>query len=129
MLSLDDEPIVFDRSGDLLPNPFELTVAGRVDGETGQGVVQVNAIPPDYAVQLAEFVDGEIVIVVSLEGRTIDDRRIGTQSFRFPVRICDGCLTLCIGQMPPQTLIADVIGDACGDNAGADGRICIDPDC
>ena len=130
LLSASSDKIAFAGEGTTLPNPLELTVAGRVDGETGQGIVQVNAIPPHYAPQLQSFIDDEIVIEVSLEGRTISGRAIGTQSFRIPVRICYGCLTLCGSAIEDQMLVPDdVIGDECGDNAGADGRVCIDTDC
>ncbi len=130
LLSAGSDRIVFAGEETTLPNPFELTVAGRVDGETGQGIVQVNAIPPHYAAQLQSFVDHEIVIEVSLEGRTIGGRAIGTQSFRLPVRICYGCLALCGSDIERNMLVPDdVIGDECDDNAGADGRVCIDPDC
>lgn len=130
LLSASDETIAFEFEDASLPNPFQLTVAGRVDGETGQGIVQVNAIPPQYAAQLASFVDSEIVIAVSLEGRTIAGRSISTQSFRLPVRLCDGCLILCGSQIEQNMLTEDeIIGDECGDNAGADGRTCIDADC
>jgi len=131
LLSASSDRLPFE-SGESLPNPFELTVAGRVDGETGQGIVQVNAIPPQYAAQLESFIDdeSEIVIEVSLEGRTISGRSIGTQAFRIPVRICYGCLTLCGSVIEENMMVPDdVIGDECGDNAGADGRVCIDPEC
>lgn len=131
LLSMDDKRLVFHHLADaILPNPFQLTVAGRVDDETGQGIVQVNAIPPQYAEQLESFVDDEIVIAVSLDGRTMGDQPVSTQTFRLPVRLCYGCLTVCSSSIDGDALTADeVTGGECADNAGADGRVCIDPDC
>ncbi|HMI94244.1 MAG TPA: hypothetical protein VK509_22890 [Polyangiales bacterium] len=120
----------FDSEEDDLPNPFEVVTSGRVDDRAGNGVVQVNAIPVRYAPYLADFVGAEVLIEAQMEGRTPSNKLIATQVVRFSVEICDGCLSLCSsGLVAGDVRREDFAMDECDDNAGADGRICWDPDC
>jgi hypothetical protein len=128
--TIGNELLAFDGQEEDLVNPFEVTTSGRVDGETGEGVVQVTAIPVRYAALLFDFVGSEIIVDARLEGRTPSDRTIRTQTVRFSVEICDGCLSRCSSLLTELMLHrADFAMDACDDNAGADGRICWDPEC
>ncbi len=128
--TIDNEPLAFEDGDGELVNPFEVTTSGRVDGETGEGVVQVAAIPVRYAVLLFDFVGAEIIVDARLEGRTPSDKTIRTQTVRFSVEICDGCLSRCESLLSENLLQReDFAVDQCDDNAGADGRICWDPEC
>jgi hypothetical protein len=124
------DKLQFDEAKEPLANPFDVITSGRVDDESGKGIVRVDAIPSAYAVFLFEFVGAEVVIEARMEGRTPSDKVIATQPVRFSVEICDGCLSRCASELIDNQLRReDFAMDECDDNAGADGRICWDPDC
>lgn len=107
--------IFFDRFDTPLPNPFIATfgVAATSAGDRGV-VLEIDLIPRVYANQLQGFDGMQLLAEVHVDG-------VG--DFSYPVEICDGCMTVCASALdaPPQGV--------CDDGAGADGRLCIDPDC
>lgn len=133
LLSLDQRVLVL--APDMpLPNPFALSVTGSVpaagDSKSGLGVIVAEAIPVSYAPFLSTFKGREVAVRVKLSGETLDGTRVHSNAFEYRVSICDGCLTACQGQLDAEKIIRDdFIGNACDDNAAADGRMCVDPDC
>jgi len=126
--------IVFDRDELVLPNPFLVTtnaVLDVMDGERARTIVVVDAIPPKYAAQLESFAGDSIVVELQIFGTTRGGADIDVRPFVYGIQICDGCLTVCIADIPPETPLETVYGSECPDNAGADGRICVDsgPNC
>ena len=74
---------------------------------------------------------GSAVLPALRTAFTIGGVDIDFRPFTFPIQLCMGCLYRCM-----QADVVDegldpieVYGDECPDNAGADGRLCIDPDC
>jgi hypothetical protein len=131
--SIQDQRIDFNRTDPSLPNPFALSVTGSIppatDGATGIDVIVAEAIPTGYALQLDGFIGGQIAIRVQLSGETVSGAPVHSNVFEYRVGICYGCLTQCVNEIPTGIAIDDLIGDACFDNAGADGRLCFDPGC
>lgn len=137
LMTLDKLTIDFDRMGAELPNPFTVTANNTLAPATGTepavGVVAVEAIPVPYAAQLDSFRDTQILAEVQVFGTTIGDVDVDFKPFTFPVQLCMGCMYFCLDDdllgadpvIDPET----IYGDQCPDNAGADGRACIDPDC
>jgi len=128
------ETILFNRKGSELRNPFTVTANNTLRPASGSepsvGVVAVEAIPVGYAEQLNTFSDSQILAEVQIFGTTLGGVDIDFKPFVFPIRLCSGCLTECATDLVAMDIsAADVYGDNCPDNAGADGRVCIDPDC
>jgi hypothetical protein len=124
--------IPFDAKADPLPNPFRVKVNNSLrpttSNEPTMGVVAVETIPVGYNTQLRDYVGKQILAQVQIFGTTIGNVDIDFKSFSFPIHLCEGCLTRC---MPSEEgLSNDELYDGeCPDNAGADGRVCIDPGC
>jgi len=136
LMSLDKATISFEDSDGnvLLPNPFLVTTNNSLFPSKGDqpsvGIAAVEAIPVTYASFLAEFVGDQILAKVSIYGTTTGDVDVDFKPFIYPINICDGCLSVCARVLGMSDLTPeDVYGDECPDNAGADGRACIDPSC
>jgi hypothetical protein len=137
LLSIDGKVLDFGQAGvvsDLLPNPFSLSVTGSVpateDSKSPLGAIVAEAIPVSYAPYLSKFKGREIAVRVKLSGETLGGAPVHSNAFEYRVGICDGCRIACQGQLDAAKMTReDAIGDACDDNAAADGRMCIDPDC
>jgi hypothetical protein len=121
--------IAFDALSKQLPNPYKVLASGRIARGAEEGVVPVAVIPSNYRDQFDAFVGRGISVEVRLSGVARSGGRVSTQAFRFPVMICKGCLTHCSSDFPEGSSDTDIYGDSCIDNAGADGRICVDPAC
>lgn len=128
------EVIDFNR-GDPLPNPFLVTTNNSLPPSRGTnpttGIAAVEAIPVAYAEQLNNFDGKQILAEIQIFGTTTGDVDVDFRPFVFPIEICNGCLTLCLGDIAAAGDVPDDYVDSgeCDDNAGADGRVCFDPDC
>ncbi len=126
LLQVDDTPFAFPG----LPNPFRVTTFATVPPsefeEPGSGIALVEVIPSFYARHLTTIGQqrGTLVAAVKLFGETTGGVEVEFAEYRFPVQLCDGCLTLCRGDLEP-TELEDLLEGQCIDNAGADGRPCI----
>jgi len=134
LMNLQRAQLVFEGSDPMLPNPFQVTANSTVqpgDGETAsEAVVPVEVIPAAYASGLTKLVGSKVLAEIKVFGTTTGDIDIDFKPYVFPIDICDGCLTRCEGDLAGSNVtLEDLIGDRCDDNAGADGRVCIDPDC
>lgn len=134
LLSIDDKVLVFGDNAGRLPNPFALSVTGSVpaadDSKSALGAIVVEALPVSYAPFLTQFANKEMAVRVKLSGETLSGAPVHSNAFEYRVTICDGCMDVCQGELDAAKMTReDAIGDACDDNAGADGRLCIDPDC
>lgn len=136
LTTVDKRTIVFSAADPPLPNPFLVTTANSLFPSEGMepstGIASIEAIPVAYAPFLTDFIDGKIQAEIQIFGRTTGDVDIELAPFVYPIEICDGCLTMCLKAItaPESGLtLEDVIGPDCDDNAGADGRVCIDIDC
>lgn len=122
-------PISFDDQS-RLPNPYKVLTSGSAGGKTEQGVIPAAVIPAKYKDGLGDYTGEGIEVAVKLKGTTRSGKTVSTQGFRFPLRICRGCLAFCSFVFDPEVTEEDIYGaGTCRDNAGADGRICIDPGC
>jgi hypothetical protein len=128
------ETILFDRLDPPLPNPFlavgNSTIFPMRDDAPSSGIITVEAIPAAYAAQLDDFDGQQVYAEIRVYGTTVGDSDVDLDPFRYPIEICDGCLTLCAGAIPPEATLDEIYGEgACRDNAGADDRVCIDGSC
>jgi hypothetical protein len=134
LMTVDRSTILFDRVNPPLPNPFLVTTNNSLfpsDGNSpSQGIAPVEAIPLNYASQLDGFVGQQIMAEVQIFGTTTGDIDIDFKPFLYAIEICDGCLTRCLSDLILSDIDPDdLYGDQCADNAGADGRVCIDSGC
>jgi hypothetical protein len=124
--------IGFDKKSNALPNPFRVKSNITLPPTTGRdptmGEVPIETIPVGYASQLTPFVNKQIIAEVQIFGKTLGDVNIDFATFSFPIHICQGCLTRCLSEFTNASK-SEIYGDNCDDNAGADGRLCVDPDC
>lgn len=66
----------------------------------------------------------------ALHGETPGGQPVEAQVFRYPVELCEWCLTNCATVfVNADETREEILGDACDDDAGADGRVCFNPDC
>ena len=130
----DNSIIEFDRADAPLANPFLVTSNATLFPMRGNapraGVATVEIVPGAYADQL-DGLDGEKILAdVQLFGATLGGTDVELRSFVFPIEICLGCFTICGGHLDPETSEDEIYGQGvCRDQAGADGRICIDVHC
>lgn len=128
LTNLNDEAIVFDEVSPSLANPLSLAGDSAVLSSDAQ-IATLRVIPREYAEQLQMFAGSQIKVAITPMG-TAGGEPIQFNPFVYPITICNGCLTWCLAELDAQGLTRrDVTGDECDDDAGADGRICIDPDC
>jgi hypothetical protein len=140
IMNLQKQPILFEDEEEVLPNPFLVTTGGIIEpagssAEPASGLAHVEVIPIAYAPYLGDFVNDQVLAEIQLFGTTTGDVDVDFQPFTYPIEICDGCLTVCKSQLSPTNTAVDAMtreeladGD-CDDNAGADGRYCVDPGC
>ncbi|HET6332528.1 MAG TPA: hypothetical protein VFG30_04915, partial [Polyangiales bacterium] len=127
--------IAFDRFEDaLLPNPFLVvgnsTIFPMRDDAPSSGVITIEAIPAAYAEQLDALDGMQVHAEIRVYGRTVGGSDVDLNPFLYPINICDGCLTLCAAAIPPEASLEEIYGEGtCRDNAGADGRVCVDASC
>jgi len=125
--------IAFDRFTPL-PNPFLVTSNTAIfpmrDDGPSPGVAAVEIIPTVYAEQLDGFDGQQLLAEIQLFGTTVGDVDVELEPFVYPIRICNGCLTLCGAHLPPELSAEEIYGEGvCRDNASADDRICVDSSC
>ncbi|HEX7479885.1 MAG TPA: hypothetical protein VF331_18935 [Polyangiales bacterium] len=134
LMSQDKRTIAFDRVTPHLPNPF-LTTANNslvptAAGDPSIGIASLMAIPKPYAKMLDKFKDGEILAEIQIFGTTTGDESIEFKPFVYPIQIVENKLYVCLSSLVGKNLTrTDIYGKDCPDNAGADGRICIDDGC
>lgn len=128
--------IDFTRGSTTLPNPFLVTTTISLEPSDGdepsRNVASFEAIPSSYAPLLNNFVGGQVLAEVQLYGTTLGDVNVDFKPYSYPIQICEGCLSLCedMDLIQRGRTREDVIPDnVCDDDAGADGRVCIDPGC
>ncbi|MCA9531835.1 MAG: hypothetical protein KC543_17040 [Myxococcales bacterium] len=109
-LNPDGVPIPFQNAPGVMhpesvPNPFVVplaggTVAASKDGVTpGVGFARFPAIPNAYRVAVQQFLNGqlannrlpEVVLSIRLKGKTTGGHTLTTDSFLWPVTLCNGC--------------------------------------
>jgi hypothetical protein len=123
---LDPSAETVDLSGE--PNPFlaaiDSTIEPAAKGGTSKGVVTIETIPSSYREHLTEFPYVEAEVSVFATGT--DDKDFDLPTFRQWIWLCDGCLSRCASAPAGKSEPTD---DTCMDNAGADGRVCVDDGC
>lgn len=127
-------PILFDQMEPPLPNPFLVSTNNSLfpatDGGVAHAIAAIEAIPVAYAERLDRFAGDTLLLELRVFGTTTGDVDVDLPVFLHTVTLCNGCLTVCDGDLAAQNRTAeDVNAGQCPDNAGADGRFCIDPDC
>lgn len=117
LMSVQHQTVIFDLLDTPLPNPFEVAVGGPV-AASSSGVIEVEVIPEDYGRELVNFVDGQILAEIRLQGETADGSSLGSNRFTFPIAVCEGCQTFCEGDPLPAGACAEdpaiCIDDGCG---------------
>lgn len=140
LMNLQRAPLGFVGEDAALPNPFLVPTGGVISpaasaSEPASAAVPVEVIPVAYAPYLGMFVNNAIVAEIQLFGTTTGDVDIDFQPFTFTIDLCDGCLTICGDELAPNSTNPnaptreDLAEGECDDNAGADGRFCVDPEC
>lgn len=117
-----------------LPNPFQVISNSSLfpmrDGVPTSGVAFVEVIPAAYAEQLASFDGRQLHAEIRLHATTVGEVDVDLNPFSYAIQICDGCLTVCGADVPLEASPEEIYGEGrCADNAGADGRICVDWTC
>lgn len=127
LMSQREEIIGFGDSAMPLPNPFlvntNLSIPPTDTDEPSLGSAIVEVIPVSYAGWLGDWVGEQILVEVKLYGRTLGDVEVEFSPYRYPVFICNGCMTTC-GERP-----VDTSEDECTELTGSDGRVCFDTTC
>jgi hypothetical protein len=134
LMTLQGETLLFDDEEEPLPNPFLVTTNNSLFPAMGatpsSGVAAVEVIPVAYAPYLTDYIGQEILAEIQILGTTTGDVDVEFKPFSYPVEICDGCLSRCASFLTESMMKReDFSMDECDDNAGADGRICWDPEC
>jgi len=135
LTTLSGDPLRFEAEDPPLPNPFLVTTNNSLFPAQGAtptaGVAAVEVIPTAYALYLGDFIGQEIMAVIQIQGTTTGDVDVEFKPFSYPIEICDGCLSRCSSLLLGMGAVKreDFAMDECDDNAGADGRICWDPEC
>jgi hypothetical protein len=132
--TIDGETLDFGAS---LPNPFTTTTANSIEptnsSDPSVGVAVVEAIPEPYSRFLSQLVGATIIAEVQIFGTTTGDVDIEMRPFNYPIKICDGCLTMCQFDdiLNRMLTVDDILMGDCPARAisGQDGRVCIDPGC
>ncbi len=108
-----------------LPSSFETRTAAPVAGGA-LGIVPTIVIPRDYAEAIKWF--DMILATIVLRGKAESGENVVSRPFTYPIELCYGCLRVCSSHVLGESL-ESVFGDSCDDNAGADGRVCVDQGC
>ena len=130
---------VLDFGDTTKPNPFLTTTSNTIFPSKGStpstAIASVEVIPLNYVSYLANpgngLIPGDIQAEIQIYGTTTGDTDIDLAPFKYTIELCSGCLTMCLkADITDNNLTPDdVRGDSCPDNAGADGRVCIDSGC
>ena len=131
LMDLQKRTIVFGSGANQLFNPFLVTTNDTLtpasDTSASLGIATVEAIPVAYASFLKMFTGQQILAEVQIFGSTTGDVDIDFKPFVYPIEICKDCLRRCVDSLDdPDSFTKD---DECNDNAGADGRACVDTKC
>lgn len=134
LMTIQRQTLLFREPEPDLPNPFLVTTNNSLFPATGStpatGVAAIEVIPTDYAPYLEMFIGGQILAEIQIFGTTTGDVDVEFKPFVYPIEICYGCMTVCQSAIDGEDLtMEEVLHGQCDDNAGADGRACIDPDC
>ncbi|HTL36027.1 MAG TPA: hypothetical protein VL326_23010, partial [Kofleriaceae bacterium] len=133
LMTIDHETLVFELDGGTQPNPFTFessqTVSPATDRKPTTAIFEVEAVRAAHAPMLTDFDKKQILAEITVLGTDADDKPIAFRPFLYPIDICDRCLTMCGSRLTPEQTREDFAMGQCDDNAGADGRICFDPDC
>jgi hypothetical protein len=134
LMSIQRQRLLFNGENPPLPNPFLVTTNNSLFPASGNtpatGIAAVEVIPSDYARWLEDFIGGQILAEIQIFGTTTGDVDVEFKPFVYPIEICYGCMTLCGSVIDDAMLTEDeVLRGQCADNSGADGRVCIDPEC
>lgn len=116
-----------------LPNPFRvkanITLQPTTSDDPTKGEVPIETIPVGYASGLTGYVNKQVMAEVTIFGTTLGDVDVDFRPFSFPIKICQECQTLCKTDIPEGATKQDIYGDACDDNGGQDGRVCVNQGC
>jgi hypothetical protein len=122
LTTLSRELLRFDTSEVALPNPFLVSAAGPLPAD-GSGVIEVEAVPRDYARALGDFVGESILVTMTLFGETADGSELESGHFTLPLSICDGCRTLCASDAQSEA------AECSRPSLGPLRTFCVDPEC
>ncbi|MDD9939730.1 MAG: hypothetical protein OXU20_01590 [Myxococcales bacterium] len=130
LMDQQQRTLVFDMVDPPLPNPFlvntNLSLPPTDNEEPSVGVAAVEVIPTSYASSLSDLINDQILAEIQFFGKTLGDVEVDIAPYLYPIRICHRCLVRCAGSIDFEELEMD---DECQDNAGYDGRLCIDESC
>lgn len=136
LMDINRATILFDRLDPPLPNPFLVTTSNSLfptDGANpSTAVASVEVIPSAYAPELDNFAEEQQQILAEIQifGTTTGDVDVDFKPFVYTIQVCDGCMQVCRADIPEEKSDEEVYGeDTCRDNAGADGRVCVDERC
>jgi hypothetical protein len=138
LMDIQKRTIVFgDGSDKPLFNPFLVTTNNSLQPAASTkaattGIATVEAIPVAYADFLDDpmFENQQILAEIQIFGTTTGDVNIDFKPFVYPIEICRGCLNRCLSALTAMGKSPmDLTDGFCADNAGADGRYCIDDGC
>ena len=139
LTDINGSTIVFDRDKkNILPNPFSVSTNNSLFPSTGTtpstGIASLEAVPKVYSSQLDSFAtnNAQIQAHIQIFGTTTGDVDVNFKPFVYPIEICDGCLTACLSRVvgtDAKLTRMEAVKNNCDDNAGADDRVCFDPDC
>ncbi|MEM8605652.1 MAG: hypothetical protein AAGF92_01005 [Myxococcota bacterium] len=124
LLSPDDQPLVLP---DTLPNPFRVPATAVLpateDGTPSSAATGATGIPVAYATAvndaLAALNFNQVIVDMKAVGETRGGFTQISNSFRWPVRVCEGCLDLCAPGTPLTEEELQLLTDACA--PGQDG--------
>lgn len=102
-------------------------------GPQEPGVVAIQAIQPDVGNMLYNLITSQtkatnpaiwISVIVKLEGRTQDLWTVYSNEFRFPIRVCLGCLIRPVTNDPTQPPTGANVPCYPGQDEGVDNNLC-----
>ena len=132
LMSISRETLTFPDTDPALPNPFLVATNNALFPASGMtpstGIAAVEVIPVAYAEQLTSLEGQQILADIQVLGTTTGDVDVEFKPFVYPIELCDGCLVRC-ASIFGDAKKEDVYGEDCADDAGADGRICVDRGC
>jgi hypothetical protein len=131
--SLQGETLSFEQPI-ALANPFLVTSDASIAAPNANTplstIAEVEVIPTIYADQFDPLDGQQILAEIRLFATTDGGFDLNARPFVYPIELCKGCLTKCGSELDNEGLTPeDIAGDQCLDNAGSDGRICINDHC